>query len=136
MIKLLLGFVIGTIFTFYNLPKVEAYFGELDRPDLPNFFSTSQSTATSPERLPQVAYDPALRQATKQAADGMKLITAITMIKTKPPEDQTGEYVIQLISNLANKEPNIARYVHNRMPDGITNREALEIFEKFLSIQG
>ena len=63
-------------------------------------------------------------------------MTAISVTRTRALNDQTSDYVVKLITNLIEREPGIQSFVRERLGTGLTNREALEIFEKYYSIQG
>ena len=44
--------------------------------------------------------------------------------------------MVKLITNLIEQEPGIQTFVRERLGNGITNREALEIFEIYYTVKG
>jgi hypothetical protein len=126
MLKTIIGFVLGVLTTYYALPVLEDYFGKLPRPVLssPKEVNHSSNTINSVPPSPQ---------KTSNAGDdfGGEIITAITLTKSRSPEAKASDFALKLISKLIDDEPEIRPYVKKKLPDGLTNREALEIFEQY-----
>lgn len=131
MIKTIIGFVLGVVATYYSLPVIEEYSGKLPRPSLT---STNEVRHTSNiiNSMP-----PSLRQ-TNHGSDefGSEIMTAITLTKTRELDADASDFVLKLITKLIEVEPEIRPFIKNRMPDGLNNREALEIFEQYYSLKG
>ena len=62
--------------------------------------------------------------------------TAITLISARDLDDQTSDFAVNLITDLIEREPKLQKYVRIQLTNGITNKEALNIFEKYFSLQG
>ncbi len=133
MIRTIFGFILGVVATFYTLPFIESNFGSLPRPGIGELFAAKENQHSSniinsvaPEEYAQLTNN-------KLAAEVM---TAISVTRTRALNDQTSDYVVKIITDLVEREPGIQTFVRDRLSNGLTNREALEIFEKYYSIQG
>lgn len=133
MIRMLIGFILGTITAFYTLPFIESQFGDLIRPTLSEMFSSGERQHSSNiiNSMPPIDYRK--KHDTKLAAEVM---TAISVTRTRSKNDQTSDYVVKVITDLVEIEPGIQSFVRERLSNGLTNREALEIIEEYYSIQG
>tara|TARA_B100000700_G_scaffold15921_2_gene15835 strand:+ start:4447 stop:4848 length:402 start_codon:yes stop_codon:yes gene_type:complete len=133
MIRTIIGFILGAVATFYTLPFIESGTGKLPRPAIGDWFSSENNNHSSNiiNSVPPSDY--------RQHADSTlaaEVMTAISVTRTRALNDQTSDYVVKLITNLIEREPGIQSFVRERLGNGLTNREALEIFEKYYSIQG
>lgn len=133
MIRILIGFVLGAITTFYTLPFIESKFGDLPRPELGEMFSSKENQHSS-NIINSMPPDEYVNYTDNKLA--AEVMTAISVTRTRSLNDQTSDYVVKLIADLVEREPDIQTFVRNRLSNGLTNREALEIFEKYYSIQG
>lgn len=133
MIRIIIGFILGTAVTFYALPFIESGAGKLPRPAIGDMFSSDDNHHSSNiiNSVPPAEYQTLV--GNKLAAEVM---TAISITRTRALNDQTSDYVVTLITNLVEREPGIQSFVRDRLSNGLTNREALEIFEKYYSLQG
>ena len=132
MFRTLIGFVLGVITTFYTLPVIESNFGKLSRPEIGKIFSSNENHSSNiinsipPEKF-QTHFD-------DKRAD--ELMTAISIISARALDEQASVYVLKLITDIVETEPGIQAFVQDRLRDGITNKDALEIFEKYYSLKG
>ncbi|QFT57140.1 hypothetical protein [Microbulbifer sp. THAF38] len=133
MFRIVVGFILGAISTFYILPFIESGTGKLPRPDIGGIFSSDKNHHSSNiiNSVPPSDY----RQSINQKLDA-DVMTAISVTRTRSLNEQASSYVVKLITNLIEQEPGIQTFVRERLDNGITNREALEIFEKYYSVKG
>ncbi|MCG8612059.1 MAG: hypothetical protein MI864_16150 [Pseudomonadales bacterium] len=133
MIRILIGFVLGIITAFYTMEFLESQFGDSPRTELRDLFSSkdNQHSSNIINSMPPEEY--VNHSNNKLAAEVM---TAISVTRTRSLNDQTSDYVLKLVTKLVGREPGIQTFVRDRLSNGLTNREALEIFEKYYSIQG
>jgi|SRR5690554_688079 len=126
MLKTIIGFVLGVITTFYALPILEEYFGKLPRPVL----SSPKEVNHSSNIINSVPPSP---QKTAETGDnfGGEIVTAITLTKSRAADAKASDFALKLITKLIDDEPEIRPFVKKKLPDGLTNREALEIFEQY-----
>lgn len=133
MIRTIIGFILGAVATFYILLFIESSTGTLPRPAIGDWLSSESNNHSSNiiNSVPPLDY----RQhaENKLAAE---LMTAISVTRARSLNDQTSDYAVMVITNLIEREPEIQPFVRDRLGNGLTNREALEIFEKYYSIQG
>jgi hypothetical protein len=66
----------------------------------------------------------------------IKVQTAISLISARNLDDQTSDYAVNIITDLVEQEPQLQQFVRARLNNGITNKEALNIFERFFSLRG
>lgn len=132
MIRTLIGFVLGVMVTFYTLPVIESSFGKLPRPQIGKIFSSNENHSSNIFN----SMPPAEFQSHFDDKLSGELMTAISITSARALDEQASVYVLKLITNLVEVEPGIQSFVQDRLGDGITNKDALEIFEKFYSLQG
>lgn len=133
MIRTIIGFILGAVATFYTLPIIESGTGKLPRPAIDDWFSSDNNNHSSNiiNSVPPSDY--------RQHADNKlaaEVMTAISVTRTHALNDKTSDYVVKLITNLIEREPGIQSFVRERLGNGLTNQEVLEIFEKYYSIHG
>jgi len=127
MFKLSVGFILGVVATFYSYPTVKDFFGVVFKSEIVETLNDKISYPTS--------ISPAYRQQIEETSDAIHLMTIIALTKAKPISEKAHDYVLKIITDLVNKEPSIATVVQNSLKNGITNQEALAIFEKYISVQ-
>lgn len=127
MLKTIIGFILGVIITYYTLPVFEEYFGKLPRPS----FTSPKEINHSSNIINSIPPSP---RKTTQTEDDFRgeIMAAINVTILRAPDAEASEPVLKLISNLIDVEPEIRPFVKNRLPDGLNNHEALEIFEQYL----
>ena len=133
MIRTIFGFILGVAATFYTLPFIESNLGSIPRPGIGDLFATKENLHSSNIINSVAPKEYAQLTNNKLAAEVM---TAIAVTRTRALNDQTSDYVVKIITDLVEREPGIQTFVRDRLSSGLTNREALEIFEKYYSIQG
>lgn len=126
MLKTIIGFVLGVITTYYALPVLEEYFGKLPRPVL----SSPKEVNHSSNIINSVPPSP---RKTSQTGDDLRneIMASISVTSLRAPDAQASEFVLKLISKLIDAEAEIRPFVKKKLPDGLTNRETLEIFEQY-----
>ena len=132
MIKTLIGFVLGVVASYYTYPYFGHHFHDMSQQINTNIFSGNSSANTSRQTM-------LLSEQNKMLVDNklnVELMTAMSVIKTRNLSEHTSDFTVKLISKLIEKEPGIQAFVQSRLDDGISNKEALEIFERYYSIQG
>ena len=133
MIRTVVVFMLGAISTFYILPFIESGTGKLPRPAIGEMFSSNESHHSSNTINSEPPAD--YRQHIDRKLDA-EVMTAISVTRTRALNEQASGYVVKLITSLIEQEPGIQTFVRERLGNGITNREALEIFEKYYSVKG
>lgn len=131
MIKTLIGFILGVVASYYTYPYFGDHFRDFGQQINSTSFSSNSHTNNSSRTL--------LSEQNRMIANNqlsVELMTAISVIKTRKLSAHTSEFTVQLISKLVEKEPGIQSFVHARLDNGLSNREALEIFEQYYFLQG
>lgn len=135
MYRLILGFILGIAAAYYTVvPAVESPFNGFNTAKITQFFQSDELThtsntfnATPPSELESLGY---------QYGVSGKIRNAITLISAHDLDAQTSDYAVNLITDLIVEEPKLQGFVRAQMDNGITNKEALNIFEQYLSLQG
>ena len=119
MFRVLLGFILGAVVTFYSLPYIEDFFGEIPRPSISQIKKTvtSEPSIISPlhpdfQNRVSLAYQLAVNSDQKHLADGS---------------------LLHLISELAEKDSQVASLANYHGSSGITNEEAAYILEQYMN---
>ena len=132
MIKLILGFILGIAAAYYTVPTSKSPLEWIDTAKIHQFFQSDElmhSSNTFNSMSPAETY--ALNNKSDVSA---QIRTAITLISTRDRDDQTSVFAVNLITDLIEREPRLQQYVRTQISDGITNKEALDIFEKYYSL--
>ena len=134
MIRLILGFILGVAAAYYTVPSLQSPFDGFNISKITQFFQSDELThtsntfnATPPSEIESLGY---------QYGVSGKVRNAITLISAHDLDAQTSDYAVNLITDLIVKEPKLQEFVRAQMSDGITNKEALNIFEQYFSLQG
>lgn len=133
MLRIFFGFAIGLIVAAYTLPVIEKHFGKIPLPGVSKVVS-NETTHTSNVINPVPPNH--FTRTDKNFSLSPKVQTALSVIGTRPLDSATSDFVVGLITELVETEPGIQPFVRNRISGGLTNREALEIFEKYYAVQG
>jgi len=131
MIKLILGFFLGIAAAYYTFPTMQSPFDWAGSAKLQPFFQADEQTHSSNTFN---SMSPAETYALNKGNVSAQIRTAITLISTRDLNDQTSVFAVNLISDLIEREPRLQPYVRTHISDGITNKEALDIFEKYYSL--
>jgi len=132
MIKLILGFLLGIAAAYYTFPTMKSPFDWAGTAKLQQFFQADEQTHSSNTFN---SMSPAETAALKNRGNvSAQIRTAITLISTRDLNDQTSIFAVNLISDLIEREPRLQPYVRTHINNGITNKEALDIFEKYYSL--
>lgn len=132
MFRLVTGFILGLVAAVYTLPVLGNFSGQISCPSISGWFSDNAGHGSNTiNSVPPGEYLPV-----NQDDFDAKIMTAISVSRMRDLGGPTSEYVIKLISTIADKQPDIRGFILDRLRDGLTNREALEIFERYYAIQG
>lgn len=132
MIRLILGFLLGIAAAYYTFSTMQSPFDWAGTAKIQQFFQSDELTHSSNtfnSLSPAETY--ALNNKSNVSA---QIRTAITLISARDLNDHTSVFAVNLITDLIEREPKLAQYVHTQINDGITNKEALDIFEKYYSL--
>ena len=135
MFKLIIAFVIGIGIAYYTVPELKAPFDSVVKTfNISQYFepdelhhTSNTFNATPPDEFENLGYKYNI---------SAKVNNAITMISAHNLNEQTSDYAVSVITDLIDEEPRLQEYVRSKMSDGITNKEALHIFEQYFSLQG
>jgi len=125
MLRIFFGFAIGLVVAAYTLPIIDKHFGKIPLPDVSKVVS-NETTHTSN----------VINPVPPNHSLSAKVQTALSIIGTRPLDAAASDFVVGLITELVEIETGIQPFVRNRVSGGLTNREALEIFEKYYAVQG
>jgi hypothetical protein len=132
MIRLTLGFILGVTAAYYTAPSLKSPFKDFEVSSITQLFQSDGKTHSSNTFN---SMSPAETYALNNRRDvSAQVRTAITLISTRDLGDQTSVFAVNLITDLIEHEPRLQQYVHTQISDGITNKEALDIFEKYYSL--
>lgn len=133
MIRLILGFILGVVATYYTAPSLQSHFKDINLSSMTQMFQSDEQTHSSNTFNSMSPSDISALNNNKMSA---KVRTAISLISARNLNDQTSDYAVNLITDLVEQEPGLQQFVLARLNDGITNKEALNIFEQYFSLQG
>lgn len=74
-------------------------------------------------------------QVTQKTEMSARVVTAISIISTRSENEQASDYVISAIKLMTQGRPDIQALFQKNSENGLSNKEATEIFEKFYSEQ-
>jgi hypothetical protein len=131
MIKLIIGFILGVLAAYYTLPVIENYFGKLPRPSWASGNNEAQHSSNIINSMP-----PSQRKTPEVHDFSNEIMAAITLSKTHNLDAKASNFSLKIISKLIEANPELKPFVRARIPDGLTNREALEIFEQLYALEG
>ena len=138
--RIFVGFVLGAAATFFCLPWIEDNVGPLHRPSFDQLVNSGTASFESTSKainLPPIP-DSNRRQVQKALEESsfvMDLVAAITLSKSQPAQAISSDYIIKVISKLVDNDSRISSFVQDRLQKGITNHEAIEIFEQFNALK-
>ncbi|MFV9615242.1 MAG: hypothetical protein ACNYZG_04750 [Gammaproteobacteria bacterium] len=133
MIRLILGFILGVVATYYTAPSLKSPFKDINVSSIKQMFQSDEQTHSSNTFNSMSPSDISALNNNKMSA---KVRTAISLISARNLNDQTSDYAVNLITDLVEQEPGLQQFVLAQLNDGITNKEALNIFEQYFSLQG
>jgi hypothetical protein len=133
MIRLIIGFILGVAAAYYTAPSLQSHFKDINLSSMTQMFQSDEQTHSSNTFNSMSPSDISALNNNKMSA---KVRTAISLISARNLNDQTSDYAVNLITDLVEQEPGLQQFVLARLNDGITNKEALNIFEQYFSLQG
>lgn len=133
MIRLVLGFILGVAAAYYTIPSLKSPFKDINTAKIQELFQPGEPTHSSNTFN---SMSPSEIYALENGNISASIRTAITLISARDLDDQTSDFAVNLITDLIEREPKLQKYVRIQLTNGITNKEALNIFEKYFSLQG
>lgn len=131
MFRIAIGFILGAAVMFYALPMIEKNFGKIPRPDLVKWMGDSHKSST--EHPSNIINSEKPKQQTDITTLKERVMNAIRSTKTETSSNLASDSVVNVLSELGQKDSRIMPYINQRAGEGITNREALEIISAFIS---
>lgn len=134
MFRLILGFILGVVATYYTITALQPSFDGINKSKIKQLFQSDELTHSSNtfNSMPP----PESFKLNNQNNISTQIQTAITLISAHDLNKPTSDYVITIITELIEHEPKLQQYVRIQLKNGLTNKEALNIFEKYFSLQG
>lgn len=130
MIKITIGFVLGVFATFYSLPWVERTSTDLPRPNLSELVSSKDSKHTS-NIINSMSLDEIKElQDTDLAREVMSMAYNL---KNKDWTEPASGKLINMVKNIATREPQIGQHIQAELSNGMTNIEAFAIINTYFS---
>ena len=133
MIRLTIGFILGVAAAYYTVPSLKSPFKDINVSSITQMFQSDGQSHSSNTFNSMSPNDISALSHNKMTA---KVQTAVSLISARKLSDQTSNYAVNLITDLVEQEPELQQFVRARLNNGITNKEALNIFEQFFSLQG
>lgn len=136
MIRLIFGFILGCIFTYYSYPFVQSIFTgvELVNEEAISAFQTKEPLHTlNPNPPVSLVREQKFNAKIEEADELNNIMRAVSLSKAAPQSDKAPEFVVTVIRDFVKMNPNMGYYVRERINGGIDNKEALEIISKYVS---
>lgn len=138
MIRLIFGFLLGCIFTFYSYPFVQTALTQIGivEEKARSAFETSEPANTlNPNPPVSLVREQKFETAITEADELKRIMKAVTMSKIAPEQGQAPEFVVTVIKDFVKMNPHLGFYIRERINDGngLNNKEALEIIGKYVS---
>ncbi|MBL3558824.1 MULTISPECIES: hypothetical protein [Marinobacter] len=127
MFKLLFGFILGVMASYFTFPMFYSTPGPLPKFSLENLLSEEQ-TLSSNMINPN---PPAHFQQIKADALAEKISVARSLAQLNPPQSATTPEVLNVIYSAARKDPVVNSLFLDRASNGLTNQEALIILSAY-----
>ena len=127
MIRLLFGFILGVVASYFTFPMFYSTPGPLPKFSLENLLSEEQ-TLSSNTINPN---PPAHFQQIKADALAEKISVARSLAQLNPPQSATTPEVLNVIYSAARKDPVVNSLFLEKAGNGLTNQEALIILSAF-----
>ncbi|GGE77333.1 MAG: hypothetical protein ABJM11_17775 [Marinobacter sp.] len=127
MIRLLFGFILGVVASYFTFPMFYSTLGPLPKFSLENLLSEEQ-TLSSNTINPN---PPAHFQQIKADALAEKISVARSLAQLNPPQSATTPEVLNVIYSAARKDPVVNSLFLDRASNGLTNQEALIILSAY-----
>lgn len=127
MIRLLIGFILGVVASYYTFPMFYSAPGPLPKFSLDNLFSEEQTLSSNTIN----ANPPAHFQQVKADALAERISVARSLAQLNPPQSATAPEVLDVIYSAARKDPVVNSLFLEKAGNGLTNQEALIILSAF-----
>ena len=127
MIRLLFGFILGVVASYFTFPMFYSTPGPLPKFSLENLLSEEQ-TLSSNTINPN---PPAHFQQIEADALAEKISVARSLAQLNPPQSATTPEVLNVIYSAARKDPVVNSLFLDRASNGLTNQEALIILSAY-----
>ncbi len=127
MIRLLFGFVLGVVASYYTFPVFYSAPGPFPEFSLENLFSDDQTLTSNTIN----ANPPSHFQQVKTDSLAERISVARSLARLNPPQAATTTEVLDVIYSAARKDPVVNSLFLDRASDGLTNQEALIILSAY-----
>lgn len=127
MIRLLFGFILGVVASYYTFPMLYSTPGPLPKFSLQNLFSDDQTLTSNTIN----ANPPAHSQQVKTDSLAERISVARSLARLNPPQAATTAEVLDVVYSAARKDPVVNSLFLDRASDGLTNQEALIILSAY-----
>lgn len=127
MIRLLFGFILGVVASYYTFPMFYSAQGPLPKFSLENLFSDNQTLTSNTIN----ANPPPQFQQVKTDALAERISVARSLAQLNPPQATTTAEVLEVIYSAARKDPVVNSLFLDRASNGLTNQEALAILSAY-----
>jgi hypothetical protein len=137
MFRVFLGFCLGVAASYYGLPMVDAAMGNVDRVIQGAMPSTRDTEYPSTTLNASPAIDRYKRDAiTVNNINAQDIDMVMSYLNSHPLDDRSPTMVVSLLSALMELEPGIRQDIRRMLHNGMKNRDALAIIEKYQRLQG
>lgn len=128
MFRLILGFILGVVASFYFLPYFYSVQGMVPNFSFENVFSgESQLDSNTINANPP---EPIQRAATTTVAVE-RINSALSLASLRPPQDAANRDVLDVVFIAAQKDALVNALFLERLANGITNQEAMIILSAY-----
>ena len=124
MFRLLFGFVLGVIASYYAMPYLFKISGPLPSFSIESLLSSDQQlTSNTINATPPSS----LRRASPSDTLSERVKIARSLARLQPPKAPASMDVTEVVFSIARQEPYIHTLLQERLPGGLTNEEAIAI---------
>lgn len=136
MIKLIFGFILGCVFTFYSYPLVRAVLtqvGIVEMNPIAANETTTPSYTLNPNPPVSLEREHKFDHSLTDPDELNRLMKAVNIAKSSPQTNQASEFVVNVIADFVRMHPEFGAFIRDRIHGGLNNKEALEIMSKYVS---
>ena len=127
MIRLLFGFILGVVASYFTFPMFYSTPGPLPKFSLENLLSEEQTLSSNTiNPNPPAHFQPITADALAE-----KISVARSLAQLNPPQSATTPEVLDVIYSAARTDPVVYSLFLDRASNGLTNQEALIILSAY-----
>lgn len=131
--RILFGFALGCMFTFYSFPFVHGFLSKVGVVDDAKPLLQSDEPAIILNPNPPISLNHDTTFKSRETAELKRIMHAVSLSQSSAPESKAPDFVVSVIKDFVTINPNLGYFVRERINDGINNKEALEIISKHVS---